>query len=159
MQEVGYQHVVCHLTPVSQMEVGCSRIWGLKPTTQTQVGGTPHKPARLATQPWALPATPDSKSSTHHTEQWVEWKKTIEERPLLPWIGRGGRGNTRKHTTPPHRTLSWEKATRTCAGTWLYAEESLTARTARRHPEKAPHGLIHAHATNAAGTPPNTNKP
>ena len=30
-------------------------------------------------------------------------EKTIEERPLLPWIGRGGRGNTRKHmnaTTP-----------------------------------------------------------
>ena len=39
--------------PVSQMEVGCSRIWGLKPTTQTQVGGTPHKPALVATQPRA----------------------------------------------------------------------------------------------------------
>jgi len=25
-------------------------------------------------------------------------EKTIEERPLLPRIGRGGRGKTRKHT-------------------------------------------------------------
>ena len=36
--------VIFILTPVSQMEVGCSRIWGLVPTTQTQVGGTPHRP-------------------------------------------------------------------------------------------------------------------
>ena len=50
------------LTPVSQMEVRCSRIWGLTPTTQTQVGGTPHKPALPATQPRAPPATPDPKS-------------------------------------------------------------------------------------------------
>ena len=57
------------LTPVSQMEVGCSRIWGLTPTTQTQVGGTPHKPALPATQPRAPLATPDPKSSTRHTEQ------------------------------------------------------------------------------------------
>jgi len=26
------------------MKVGYSRIWGLKPTTQTKVGGAPHKP-------------------------------------------------------------------------------------------------------------------
>ena len=71
------------------MEVGCSRIWGLKPTTQTQVSGTPHKPAVSATQPQAPPATPDPKSSTRHTEQWVQWKKQL---------GRGGRGNPRKHT-------------------------------------------------------------
>ena len=57
------------LMPVLQMEVGCSRIWGLTPTTQTQVGGTPHKPALTATQPRAPPATPDPKSSTRHTEQ------------------------------------------------------------------------------------------
>ena len=56
------------------MEVGCSRIWGLVPTTQTQVGGTPHKPALPAPQPWALPATPDPKSSTRQSEQWVQWK-------------------------------------------------------------------------------------
>ena len=99
--------VISALTPVSQMEVGCSRIWGLKPTTQTQVGGTPHKPALPATQPRAPPTTPDPKSSTRHTEQWVQWKKSIEEGPLLTWIGRGGRGNTRKHTnaTTPNAEL------------------------------------------------------
>ena len=89
--------VFSKLTPVSQMEVGCSRIWGLKPTTQTQVGGTPHKPAQPAIQPWALPATSDPKSSTHHTEQWVQRKNYCGEAPP-PLIGRGGRGNTRKHT-------------------------------------------------------------
>ena len=57
------------LTPVLQMEVGCSMIWGLKPTTQTQVRGTPYKPAQPATQPRAPPATPDPKSNTRHTEQ------------------------------------------------------------------------------------------
>jgi len=82
----------CKSTPVSQMEVGCSRVWGLKPTTQTQVGGTPHKPALPATQAWAPPTTPNPKSSTHNTKQWVQWK-TIEERPLLR------RGNTRKYTS------------------------------------------------------------
>ena len=51
------------------MEVGCSRIWGLKPTTQTQVGGAPHKPALPATQHGAPPTTPDPKSSSRHTEQ------------------------------------------------------------------------------------------
>ena len=44
------------LTPVLQMEVGCSKIWGLKPTTQTQVGVTPHKPALTATQHQTNPA-------------------------------------------------------------------------------------------------------
>ena len=53
---------------VSQMEVGCSGIWGLKPTTQTKVGGTPHKPAQPATQPRAPPTTPDPKTSTPDTE-------------------------------------------------------------------------------------------
>jgi len=72
------------LTPVSQMEVGCSRIWGLVPTTQTQVSGTPHKPALPATKPQALPATPDPKSSTRHTEQCVQWEKNTKERPRLP---------------------------------------------------------------------------
>ena len=62
-------NILYRLTPVSQMEVGCSSIWGLKPTTQTQVGGTPHKPALLATQPRAPPAIPHPKSSTRHTEQ------------------------------------------------------------------------------------------
>ena len=80
------------LTPVSQMEVGCSSIWGLTPTTQTQVGGTPHKPALPATQPRAPLATPDPKSSSEFNGE------TIEEKPLPPRIGRGGRGKTRKHT-------------------------------------------------------------
>ena len=61
-----------HLMSMSQMEVGRSRIWRLKLTTQTQVGGTPHKPALPATQPRAPPTTPDPKSSTCHTEQWVQ---------------------------------------------------------------------------------------
>ena len=64
-----FQNREVTLTPVSQMEVGCSRIWGLKPTTQTQVSGTPLKPALLATQPRAPAATPDHKTSTRHTEQ------------------------------------------------------------------------------------------
>ena len=68
------------------MEVGCLRIWRLKPTTQTQVGGTPHKPALPVTQPWAPSATPDRKSSTRHTEQLVKWKKLLRRGPLLPWM-------------------------------------------------------------------------
>ena len=62
-------YVIITLMPVLQMEVGCSRIWGPKPTTQAQVGGTPHKPAQSATQPRAPPATPDPKTSSRHTEQ------------------------------------------------------------------------------------------
>ena len=90
------------LTPVSQMEVGCSRIWGLTPTTQTQVGGTPHKPALPATQPRAPPTTPDPKSQIPNqapvTLNSEFNRETIEEKPLLPRIGRGERGKTRKHT-------------------------------------------------------------
>ena len=72
------------LTPVLQMDVGCSGIWGLVPTTQTQVGGTPHMPALPATQPRAPPATPDPKSSTCHTEQGVQWKKLLRRGPNSP---------------------------------------------------------------------------
>ena len=43
-------NILYRLTPVSQMEVGCSRIWGLKPTTQTQVSRTPHKLACTKTR-------------------------------------------------------------------------------------------------------------
>ena len=87
----------CKLTPVSQREVGCSRIWGLTPTTQTQVGGTPHKPALPTTQPRAPSATPDPNQApvTLNSEFNGE---TIEEKPLLPRIGRGGRGETGRHT-------------------------------------------------------------
>ena len=81
------------------MEVGCSRIWGLVPTTQNQVIGTPHMPALPATQARAPSTTPDPKSSNHHTEQWVQWKNKLYERHLLPWLGRGGREKTRKHTS------------------------------------------------------------
>ena len=80
------------------MKVGCSRIWGLTPTTQTQVGGTPHKPAQYpqpSHEPRPPPQTPNEApaplNSTFNGE-------TIEEKPLLPRIGRGGRGKTRKHT-------------------------------------------------------------
>ena len=74
------------LTPVSQMEVGCSRVWGLKPTTQIQVGGTRHKPALPANQPRTPPPTPTSEpnSSTRHTEQWVQWKKLLRRGPCSP---------------------------------------------------------------------------
>ena len=85
---------LCQLTPVSQMEVECSRIWGLKPTTQTQVGGTPHKPALPATQPLVPPATPDPKSSTRYTEQWVQWRKLLWRGPYIPKLGEeGGQGS------------------------------------------------------------------
>ena len=139
------------LTAVSQIEVGCSRIWGLKPTTQTQVSGTPRKPAQPAPQPRAPPATPDLKTSTRHMNCEFNGKPIEERRPLLPWIGRGGRGNTRKHI---HQTLSQAKPRGHAQAHAQYAREPLTAKTARRRPRKAPHGLIHLHATNAAGTPP-----
>ena len=127
--------------------VGCSRIWGLKPTSQTQVGGTPHKPTQPATQPRAPPTTPDPKSSIRHTEQWVQWKETIEERPLLPWIGRGGRGNTRKHTnaTTPNAEPS-------------QSHEDMRRRTPNMQRSRWPLEL-HVHATNTAGNPRNTNNP
>jgi len=51
---------------------------GLKPTTQTQVGGTPHKPALPTTQP---PQTLNQAPVTLNSEFNG---KTIEERPLLP---------------------------------------------------------------------------
>ena len=101
--------ICCKLMPVSQMEVGCSRIWGLKPTTQSQVGGAPHKPALTATQARAPPTISDPKSSTHNTEQWVQWK-TIEERPLLR------RGSTRKHTSATTPNTEPSKTMRTCKG-------------------------------------------
>ena len=78
LQNVEYK---TQLTPMSQMEAGCSRIWELVLTTQNQVGGTPHKPAPPATQPRAPRATPDPKSSTRNTEQWVQWKKLLRRGP------------------------------------------------------------------------------
>ena len=120
------------LTPVSQMEVGCSRIWELKPTTQTQVGGTPHKPAQPATQPRVLPISSDPKSSTRHTEQWVKWKKTIEERPLLPWKGGGEREILESLRAPTHGMPSQAKSQG-------HVQAPLTNRTARRRHGKAPH--------------------
>ena len=45
--------------------------------------------------------------------------KIIEEKPLPPRIGRGGRGKLESPRTPPHRTLSQAKATRPCAGARL----------------------------------------
>ena len=51
---------------------------GLKPTTQTQVGGTPHKPVLPTIQP---PQTPNQAPVTLNSEFNG---KTIEERPLLP---------------------------------------------------------------------------
>ena len=52
------------------MEVGCSRIWGLQSTTQTQVGGIPHKPAVPATEPRAPPPlqTPNQAPVTLNSE-------------------------------------------------------------------------------------------
>ena len=52
LRKVMYGYVALYMVNACvAMEVGCSRIWGLTPTTQTQVGGTPHKPALPATQP------------------------------------------------------------------------------------------------------------
>ena len=67
--------------PVSQMEVGCSRIWGLTPTTQTQVSGTPHKPAlpAISHDPCLPPQTPNQAPVTLNSEFNGE---TIEEKPL-----------------------------------------------------------------------------
>ena len=90
-------HYYC-LTPVSQMEVGCSRIWGLTPTTQIQVGGT--NPIGLpypqpSHEPRPPPQTPKQAPVTLNSTFNGE---TIEEKPLPPRIGRGGRRKTRKHT-------------------------------------------------------------
>ena len=46
-----------------------------------------------------------------------EKKKTIKEMPGLPWVGRGGRGNTRKHTRANTPNAEPRKTMRTCAGT------------------------------------------
>lgn len=104
------------LTTVSQMEFGCARIWRLTPTTQTQVGGTPHKPAQPATQPRAPPTTPDPKPSTRHTEQWVQWKNYWGEAPASP-----RREGEKLEST---RTLSQAKATRPCAGACLICKRA-----------------------------------
>ena len=72
------------LSPVSQMEVGCSRIWGLEPTTQTLVSGTPHMPALPATQPQAPPVTPDPKSSTITLNTVFNGKKLLRRDPYSP---------------------------------------------------------------------------
>ena len=102
------------LIPEQKMEVGWSRIWGLVPLTQTQVGGTPHKPALPATLPRAPPATPDPRTSTRHTEQWVEWKKLLKKGPWPSPIGRGGRGNTWKHTSDNAMNAELSKTTSSC---------------------------------------------
>ena len=76
----------CVARPVSQMEVGCSKVWGLTPTTQTQVGGTPHKPVLPAIQPRAPPATPDPKSQIKHPSHWTvsSMEKLLRRSPCLP---------------------------------------------------------------------------
>ena len=71
------------LTSVSQMEIGCSRIWGLVTTTQTQVGGKSHKPALPATQPRSPPATPDPKQVPVTLNSEFNGK-THKEGPWLP---------------------------------------------------------------------------
>ena len=137
-----------YLTPVSQIQVGCPRIWGLVPTTQTQVGGTPHKPALPATQPRAPPTTPDPKSSTRHTQQWVQWKN-YKEGALTP-LSRAG-----KYLKAPERqyTERWAKQN----------HEDMRRRTQKNRwplelpgdiPEKPHMQMTHAHAKNAAGTAP-----
>ena len=153
----GIYHILTwlwYLTPVSQMEVGYSRIWGLVPTTQIQVSGTPHKPALPATQPQAQPATPDPKSSTRHPEQGVQWKKkTLKERPRpLPWVGRG---NSRKHTSANTPNAEPSKTTRTCAGACINMQRSRwPLELPKDAMEKRHMEIIHAHAKNAASTPP-----
>jgi len=67
----------------------------------------------------ACPTCNPATSPTHHTRPQIKhpshWtvssmeKQTIKERPLLPWVGRGGRGKTRKHTNATPRTLSQAK--------------------------------------------------
>ena len=92
------------------MEVGCSRIWGLVPTTQSHVGGTSHKPALPTTQPRTPPATPDLKSSTCHTEQRVQWKNTLLKRGAYsPEYEEEGGEKLESTRAPTHRTLSEAK--------------------------------------------------
>ena len=106
----------CKWTPVSQMEVGCSRIWGLKPTTQTQVSGTPHKPAypQPCHEPLPPPQTPNQAPVTLNSE----FNRKLLRRG--PYWGGEILGSTR---APSHRTLSQAKP-------WGHAKELLTARTA-----------------------------
>ena len=126
------------------MEVACSRIWGLKPTTQTHAGGTPHKPALPATQPRAPAITPDPKSSTHHTEQWVQWKKkkrTLGKAPSP--LNSEGRERKYYKAHERHDTERWAR----------HNHEDMRRHTPniqrshwrpelpRRRPGKAPHGF------------------
>ena len=98
---------------------------------------------------------PQIKHPSHWTVSSME--KTIEERPLLPRIGRGGRGTTRKHTnaTTPNAEPSQSHKAMRRRTPHNYAKEPLTARTAGKRPGQAPDGLINTHAANASGTPPN----
>ena len=80
--------------------------------------------------------------------------ETIEENPLPPQLGRGGRGKTRKHTnatTPNAEPSQSHEAMRRCTS------NTLTTRTARTRPGQAPHSPIKPCATKHFRHPPATN--
>ena len=73
--------------------------WSCGP--QTQVVRTPHKPALPTTQLQALPTTPTSNPSTHHTEPRVQWKKKFRSEPKRP----EHEAHVQVHTYKCNRTL------------------------------------------------------
>ena len=141
------------------MEVGCPRIWGLTPTTPKprSVEHPISLPYPQPThEPCPPPQTPNQAPVTLNSEFNGE---TIEEKPLLPRIGRGGRGKTRKHTnaTTPNAEPS-------------QSHEAMCRRTSNmqrsRWPLELPENALGKHPTdqqntcftNASGTPRNKRK-
>ena len=106
-------------------------------------------------EPRLAPQTPNQAPATLNSEFNGE---TIEEKPLLPRIGRGGRGKTRKHTnaTTPNAEPS-------------QSHEAMRRRTSNmqksRWPLELPENALgkqptdqqNTRATNASGTPPAIN--
>ena len=112
------------------MEVGCSRIWGLVPTTQPLVGGTPHKPALLATSPARHPRPPKQAPVTlNHKFSG----KTIPNRESRE--GKYVKARERQHTKHWAKQNHEDMRRRTHNG----QNEPLTTRTARRRHREAQH--------------------
>ena len=102
-------------------------------------------------EPRPPPQTPNQAPATLNSEFNGE---TIEERPLLPRIGRGGRGKTRKHmnaTTPNAEPSQSHEAM--CRRTSKMQRSRWPLELPENTLGKHPTDKQNTHATNASGTP------
>ena len=109
------------LTPVSQMEVGCSRgsgDWNQQPKPRSVEHPISLPYLQPSHKPRPPPQTPNPKSQIKHPSHWTvsSMEKLLRRSPCFPEEG----GEKLEST----RTLSQAKATRPCAGARLICKRA-----------------------------------